>query len=46
MDSTLHDILDDPDYDQSRLQEWFRWQYGDDWKLMWNRYLETGQIFS
>ena len=41
----LEELFSDPDYDQSRLQEWFQHQYGDEWRLMWNRYLETGRIF-
>jgi hypothetical protein len=40
----LEDILNDPDYDQSQLQQWFQHQYGDTWPLAWNRYQETGMI--
>jgi hypothetical protein len=42
----LEELFSDPDYDQSRLQEWFQHQYGENWHLMWNRYLETGRIFT
>jgi len=41
----LEEILQDPDYDQSQLQAWFRHIYGEHWRVMWNRYLETGRIF-
>ena len=41
----LEEIFSDPDYDQGRLQDWFRNQYGDRWTEMWNRYLETGRLF-
>lgn len=40
----LEDILMDPDYDQSQLQDWFRKRYDDHWKVLWNRYLETGGV--
>lgn len=40
----LDDILMDPDYDQSMLQDWFKRRYGDHWRVLWNRYLETGQV--
>lgn len=41
----LEEIFADPDYDQSRLQEWFKHQYKEHWKTMWNRYLDTGRLF-
>jgi hypothetical protein len=41
----LEELFSDPDYDQSQLQQWFQHQYGNDWHLMWNRYLDTGRIF-
>jgi hypothetical protein len=41
----LEELFGDPDYDQSQLQQWFRHQYGDYWRLMWNCYQETGRIF-
>ena len=37
-------LLEDPDYDQSMLQDWFKTRYGDRWRMLWNRYLETGRI--
>lgn len=43
-DRELEDILMDPDYDQGMLQDWFKTRYGDYWKVLWNRYLETGRI--
>ena len=39
----LEEILQDPDYDQSQLQAWFQRTYGEHWRVMWNRYLETGR---
>jgi len=44
MNPELEDILNDLDYDQSRLQDWFKKKYGDNWATMWNRYLETGWL--
>lgn len=44
MNQELEDLLNDPNYDQGRLQEWFRQQYGDEWTVMWNRYIETGRF--
>jgi hypothetical protein len=41
---SIEDILEDPDYDQGKLQAWFRERYGDAWRFAWNRYLETGVI--
>jgi hypothetical protein len=40
----LRAILEDPDYDQSMLREWFQQRYGDWWLQAWQRYLETGDI--
>jgi len=45
MDQELDAILSDPDYDQSQLQEWFQRHYGQHWRVMWNRYLETGRYY-
>jgi hypothetical protein len=41
----LEEIFADPDYDQSRLQQWFQHQYKEHWRVMWNRYIETGRLF-
>ena len=40
----LRAILENPDYDQSMLREWFQQRYGDWWLQAWQRYLETGDI--
>jgi hypothetical protein len=40
----LRAILEDPDYDQGMLREWFQQRYGDWWLQAWQRYLETGDI--
>lgn len=40
----ISDILDDPNYDQSMLIAWFKNRFGDQWRLKWNHYLETGYI--
>ena len=41
---SLEEIFSDPDYDQSKLQDWFRQRYGELWTQAWRRYLETGDI--
>ena len=43
-DREIDDILMDPDYDQSMLQDWFKNRYGEHWRVLWNRYLETGRV--
>jgi hypothetical protein len=40
----LESIFNDPNYDQSKLQDWFQTQFGENWRLAWQRYLETGRI--
>jgi hypothetical protein len=40
----LDSIFNDPNYDQSKLQDWFQTQFGESWRLAWQRYLETGRI--
>ncbi len=44
MNSQIEDIINDPDYDQSQLQDYFRNEYGADWRVYWFRYLETGTV--
>jgi hypothetical protein len=40
----INAILEDPNYDQGMLREWFQQRYGDWWLQAWQRYLETGDI--
>lgn len=42
--SVVDAILSDPDYDQTKLQDYFRQRYGEHWQWAWRRYLETGDI--
>ena len=44
MDNILEELLSDPDYDQSQLQDYLKQRYGEHWKWAWQRYLETGDI--
>ena len=44
MDNILEELLSDPDYDQSQLQDYLKQRHGEHWKWAWQRYLETGDI--
>lgn len=44
IDKEIEQILIDPNYDQSQLQDLFQQRFGSNWQFFWRQYMETGRV--